>query len=100
MTRLWPQGQPIQAWGHGDGREASHIPGEVSASRVFGETPDGFDGQHVLEVCNRWRIHTRWWEPQQAIWREYWKVVTDAGLLCLIYQDLGEGGWFLARVYD
>jgi hypothetical protein len=94
VTRLWPQGQPIQAWGGG----------EMQTSRVVCEAPDGFDWQQqpqrILEVCNRWRIHTRWWEAQQAIWREYWKVVTDAGLLCLIYRDLESGGWFLARVYD
>jgi hypothetical protein len=49
---------------------------------------------------NRWRIHTRWWEPHESIWREYIKVTTDTGLLCLLYHDLRDGGWFLARVYD
>jgi len=51
-------------------------------------------------VANRWRIHTRWWEPRETIWREYVKVVTDTGLLCLIYRDMWEGGWFLSRLYD
>jgi hypothetical protein len=85
VTRLWPEGEAIQAWG-----------GQ--------ETPSGFAWQRadhrILEVYNRWRVHTRWWEPGQAIWREYVKVVTDTGLLCLLYRDLRRGGWFLARVYD
>jgi len=53
-------------------------------------------------------VHTRWWEPDEAIvrlrltnvWREYVKVTTGTGLLCLLYRDLLNGGWFLARVYD
>ena len=55
---------------------------------------------HIKESYIRWRIHTRWWEPDKAIWREYVKVETNTGLLCLLYQDLLKGGWFLARVYD
>jgi hypothetical protein len=35
-----------------------------------------------------------------AVWREYLKVTTDTGLLCLLYRELPAGGWFLARVYD
>ena len=85
MTRLWPAGEAVNAWG-----------GE--------ETPAGFAWQgtshHIAEVCNCWRVHTRWWEPEQTIWREYVKVATDRGLLCLLYRDLVQGGWFLARVYD
>ena len=107
MTRLWPQGQSLEVWGVGDGdrRESRGVgDGDRRESRGVSETPAGFSWQHrsqrVLEVCNRWRIHTRWWEPQQAVWREYWKVVTDAGLLCLIYRDVEAGKWFLARVYD
>ena len=85
MTRLWPDGEALEVWG-----------GE--------ETPVGFARQatshRVLKVYNRWRIHTRWWESEEVIWREYIKVATDKGLLCLLYRDLGSGGWFLARVYD
>jgi len=85
VTRLWSKGEQVDAWG-GEG------------------TPAGFNWQgephRILDVCNRWRIHTRWWEPNQALWREYLKVVTDTGLLCIIYQDLVSGGWFLARLYD
>lgn len=85
MTRLWSEGEAIETRG-----------GEAMLT--------GFTGQgvshHVLEVCNRWRVHTRWWEPGETIWREYVKVTTDTGLLCLLYRDLLDGGWFLARIYD
>jgi hypothetical protein len=95
MTRLWPRGEPVEIWG---GTE---------------ETPAGFVWKgtvHPIQyACNRWRVHARWWESSgatdtggdgQAIWREYVKVTTGTGLLCLVYRDLLEGGWFLARVYD
>jgi hypothetical protein len=85
MTRLWPRGETLTVWGDE-------------------ETPSGFAWQgmdHAITlVCNRWRVHTRWWEPEAAIWREYLKVATGTGLLCLLYRDLIHGGWFLARVYD
>lgn len=85
MTRLWAKGEPVEIWGAED-------------------TPAGFAWQgtsHPIgKICNRWRLHTRWWEPCQIVWREYLKVTTHTGLLCLLYHDLLEDGWFLARVYD
>lgn len=85
MTRLLSGGEPVETWG-GEG------------------TPDGFIWQNaphrILEVTNCWRVHTRWWEPRETVWRQYLKVVTDSGLLCLIFRDLQRGGWFLVRVYD
>lgn len=84
MTRLWPDGIPVWVWGEG-------------------ETPEGFvwqgTGQRIVQVCNRWRIHTGWWDEAQALWREYVKVATDGGYLCLLYRDRS-GGWFLSRLYD
>jgi len=85
VTRLWPEGEAVQTWG------ATEAPG--------GFTWRG-TAHRIQEECNRWRIHTRWWEPGQAVWREYMKVTTDTGLLCLLYRDLLSDGWFLARVYD
>ena len=85
MTRLWPEGERVKVWG----KE---------------ETPAGFDWHgephRILDICNRWRIHSRWWEPDHAIWREYLKVVTDTGFLCLIYRDLWSDNCFLSRIYD
>jgi hypothetical protein len=88
VTRLWPEGEPLAAWG----------------GQAVKDRPDGFTWQgtahRIVDVCNRWRVHTRWWEPEETVWREYLKVTTDTGLLCLLYRDLLRGGWFLARVYD
>jgi hypothetical protein len=85
VTRLWPEGNPVETWG-----------GEEGETGFFWQGTS----HRILEVYDRWRIHTRWWEPHDAIWREYVKVTTDTGLLCLLYCDLSAGGWFLARVYD
>jgi hypothetical protein len=111
MTRLPPSGAQIEVAtvttpSCGASR---HHSGEVwdNPSQAGGnseEPPTGFDWQqephHILEVCNRWRVHARWWEREQAVWREYFKVTTDRGLLCLIYHDLQSGDWFLSRIYD
>jgi hypothetical protein len=85
VTHLWPGGEPLQIWG-----EAA--------------MPEGFLWQNmahrILEVTNCWHVHTRWWEPSETLWREYLKIATDTGLLCLIYRELPAGEWFLARLYD
>ncbi len=85
MTYLIPHGERMEAWG-------------------AEETPDGFiwrnTTHNVLEVTNRWRVNTLWWEPRNTIWREYLKVVTDQVLLCIIFRDLLKGGWFMNRIYD
>jgi hypothetical protein len=82
LTRLWVEGEPVEVWG-GEG------------------TPGGFKwnraSHRVQEVCNRWRAHALWWEPNEMVWREYLKVVTNTGLLCLIYRDLLTGSWYLQR---
>ena len=83
--KLGPEGEAIEAWGDGD-------------------MPEGFGWRgarhQIAQVCNRWRVHTRWWEPGQAVWREYLKGITNTGYLCQVYRDLAGGGWYLARVYD
>jgi hypothetical protein len=93
MTRLSSSGERVEVWAEVSPKATNET-----------EAPTGFDWQgkphRVLEVCNRWRIHARWWEHEQTVWREYFKVTTDSGLLCLIYHDLQSGDWFLARLYD
>jgi hypothetical protein len=93
MSRLWPDGIPVEV------RSGSAAP----MSFLWQGT-----AYEVVEVCNRWRVHTCWWAPSQAtrreyggiVWREYIKVLTNDGTLCLLYQDQINGEWFLARVYD
>jgi hypothetical protein len=85
VTRLRPGGEAVEIWGPA-------------------EEPAGFlwrDGPHpIVQTWNRWQVHTRWWEPDEAVWRDYRKVTTETGLLCLLYHDRLDGGWFLARIYD
>ncbi|MCL4370659.1 MAG: hypothetical protein M1380_07095 [Chloroflexi bacterium] len=54
--------------------------------------------ERVREVSNRWRVQEEWWRRERM--REYYRVITESGRLCLIFQDLLGGGWFLERVYD
>jgi hypothetical protein len=85
MTRLLPQGEVVQVWGPE-------------------ERPDGFVwrgmAHRITSIGNRWQVRTRWWEGDGAVWRVYFKVTTDRGLLCELYRDVLARGWFLARVYD
>jgi hypothetical protein len=86
MTRLRPGGEAITVW-----------------SSDSDETPAGFAWQgrshRIEQICSRWRVCTRWWEPSQAVCREYIKIATDDGVLCQLYCDQ-YGQWFLARLYD
>jgi hypothetical protein len=91
VTRLYLKGETIQVWGPE-------------------EQPDGFVWRgvsyRVEEVCNRWLVHTRWWEAGEVVWRAYYKVTAVRGalqgvaMLCELYHDLRAGEWVLARVYD
>jgi hypothetical protein len=55
---------------------------------------------HVIETPNSWTIHTRWWEPDEAVWRDYYKIITDTGMLCYIYYDRLRDDWYLERIFD
>lgn len=85
MTRLRPEGEAIQVWGPAERPAGFHWRGTT---------------HRIADVWNCWRLHTRWWEPDQTVWREYLKVTTDQEVLCLLYRDLVSGDWFLARIYD
>ncbi|MGQ9684360.1 MAG: hypothetical protein ACUVX9_17680 [Anaerolineae bacterium] len=81
MSPYWPEGQPIA---------------------VAGAEPERLDWQgriHSVErISDHWRVHTNWW--QREVWRDYWEVVTDTGLWCVIYQDLLAHTWLLERIYE
>ena len=85
MTRLWTEGETIEVWGSPNAPSGFLLRGAAHSIR---------------KLCNRWQVHTRWWEPGEKVWREYLKVTTDDGLLCLIGYDRLGGQWFLARFYD
>ena len=84
MTYLWAAGHPITVWS------------DTLA------TPQRFNWQRqthqVAAITKRWRIDQAWW--QQRVWREYFKLSTQSGLLVIIYRDLLTGQWYLQRLYD
>jgi hypothetical protein len=118
MTRLRPAGEPVQIWGQGSVDDPGAAPIDTPGyNSPPGEPqPAGFSWQgtpyRILQICARWRVHTRWWEPDQVLWREYLKVLVapatmaasldsaSGRLLCLLFCDLFSGEWFLARIYD
>jgi hypothetical protein len=90
MTRLWPAGCPISVTNAGDNSNAGHA------------RPVNFAWQNqthrVDEITREWRVDIDWWRGR--VWRDYFKVSTDTGLLVIIFQDLVSGEWYLQRLYD
>jgi hypothetical protein len=84
MTRLWPGGQLV-AVAVDDQNQPLHF------------TWCGRRHQ-VVAVTRSWRVDLEWW--QERIWRAYFKLHTDSGLLVVLYQDLVGGEWYLERLYD
>jgi len=84
MPHLSPEGEPITVTSEVDG------------------TPRAFEWRGhfhlVTGVAKRWRVDQGWW--RRRIWREYYKLSTDTGLLVIIYRDLLTGQWYLQRLYD
>ena len=84
MTRLWPEGQPVEVEEDAQGR------------------PAGFSWRGrrhpVGEIVRHWRVDFGWWRRRQ--WRAYYKVRTASGLLVILYQDLKDGRWYVQRLYD
>lgn len=86
MTRLWANGVPItvQTTLHGQPRQF------VWARHTY----------HVAQIHQCWQVATDWWEESGYISRTYWALVTQEGLLAVLYQDLVDGAWYLSKTYD
>jgi hypothetical protein len=84
MTCFWPEGLPV----------------EVSADPLG--TPLRFTWAEQLhlvdQVARRWRLDEEWWYVR--IWREYFKLTTQTGLLVVLFHDLLTDQWYLQRLYD
>ena len=84
MNPFWPEGEPINV-----------RTDKLAAPRSFtwqGRT------HRVRGIAKRWRVDQRWW--RQRIWREYFKLHTDSGLLLVLYRDVLRDAWYLQRLYD
>jgi hypothetical protein len=91
MTQLWPQGQAIAV--------TLGAQGEPLAFTWHGRQHGG------LRVVQRWQVDLAWWQGSGRVWRSYWAVITQDGLMCVLYHDRlrgdgEEGAWRLVRLYD
>lgn len=84
MTRLWPEGTVVEVSLDGEGRP----------QRIL------WQGQAhlVQEITRRWRVQSDWWREQ--LWRDYFKLTTDTGLLLIIYHDLKQEAWYVQHLFD
>lgn len=87
MSWFWPDGYPVLV-----DTDAAGIPDVL----VWGGRL-----RVVIEVANRWRVEDGWWRADAGghIRRDYYKLVTYDGMLCIVYQDLVTGDWHLQRLY-
>jgi hypothetical protein len=84
VTRLWVVGERISV--------ETDQAGAPVQFRWSGE-------RHRVEaIADRWRADVQWWRLR--VWREHFKLITDTGLLVIIYHDLPQDTWYLQRVYD
>lgn len=84
MTRLWPEGQEIDV----ERDEQGALLAFTWAQKTH----------RVEEMARHWWVDVGWW--RQRVWRAYYKLSTDSGLLVVVYEDLLDGGWYLQRLYD
>lgn len=102
MTRLWSGGDndgiglPITVQLN-TSLESDSDPELTQQQEPFRFTWGG-QRHEVTEITKTWRVDTDWWRGR--IWRAYFKLTTDTGLLVIIYQDLMSGKWYLQRLYD
>jgi hypothetical protein len=79
-------------------------PVEIAVETDADGRPLGFRWQErrhqVLRVEQYWRIDTDWWSAAGHTARAYFAVITQAGLLCVLYHDQVTGIWYLSSAYD
>ena len=96
MTRLWTPADPITVI-----TKASPA-SESSPRATFAGEPSRFTwkGQThtVAHITRIWRVDIDWW--RERIWRTFYKLSTDTGLLVVIFQDLLTNQWYFLRLYD
>jgi len=84
VTRLWRTGSPITVQCHAGWQPAAFT----------------WQGQQhqVGTLLHQWRVDIDWW--RERVWRNYYKLTTETGLLVIIYQDMITKEWYLQRLYD
>jgi hypothetical protein len=84
MSRLWPDGHPLEV--------VTDTEGLPRSFRWNGR-------RHIVaHIANRSRVDEGWWE--RRVWHDRFKVATDGGLLAVIFRDLCEGSWYMECELD
>ena len=52
-----------------------------------------------VQICNEWRVEGAWWQAQTAA-RVYYTLLTKSGDALVVFQDEGDGRWYLEGVVD
>ena len=84
MTRLWPSGDPVPV---------TLGPDDLPRAFLWRGA-----WHPVAGIANRWRVRASWWSDEVS--REYVKLTTADGLLCILAHDLRGDAWRLIRLYD
>lgn len=57
--------------------------------------------ERVRLLESTWEITTNWWQgAATAIQRRYYRLLTRAGLWCVVYHDAVGDAWYLEQVLD
>lgn len=86
MTRLWSSGREITVETDAHG----HVRSFTWQGRKW----------KIHQVYQRWQVDSDWWSAEGHAQREYLALTTTDGLLCVLYQDLLDERWYLAKMYD
>ena len=54
----------------------------------------------VERIDQHWQIDTGWWTATGYTSRAYFALITQAGLLCVVYHDRLADAWYLSSAYD
>jgi hypothetical protein len=86
MTYLWLDGLPIRVETDSTGRPQYLI----------------WKGKkhEIRRILNRWIFHDLWWSKDEEIWRDYYYLTTQSGLMATIFKDNVSGIWYIYRLYD
>lgn len=52
----------------------------------------------IQHITLSWQMDVNWW--RERIYRDYYKVLTQKGLILVIYHDLLTDLWAIQRIYD
>jgi hypothetical protein len=78
------------------------LPAQPITMHLQQKQPETFEWKgrrhRVVRIAKSWRTDWGWWRLR--LWRDYYKLVTNTGLLVLVYYDLLEDCWYLQQLYD